>query len=297
MWCDIDGSLIFSDAMGGGVWRLSDDGRVTEVLARRRGVGGIVPHCDGSVVVTGRDVTAVGVAGRSTVVAQLDPAWGLGRFNDIGTDQQGRIYVGGIDYDPSDPEREPVPGVLLMVDVDGSNHAVDIGVGLANGLDTSPDGSVLYFSDSWHRCIWRYDHHGDGTLSGREPLIVWMDACPDGLAVAADGSLWVALTDLGVVVVVEPDGTERMRIPVGANSDRTGGDGHRTSGPHDNADHRGTNVTSVCFGGRDLRTLFVTTQGDFVAGDKTGGVYSLDVDIAGDPVTPAAVQLNHVATS
>jgi xylono-1,5-lactonase len=280
MWSSADRSLVFSDAVGGGVWRLSDDGRVSAVVERRRGVGGVVAHRDGSVVVTGRNVCAVHADSASTVIAELDPLWGLSRFNDLGTDQQGRIYVGGIDYDPNDPAREPAPGVLLMIDLDGSRHVVDIGVGLANGLDTSPDGSVLYFSDSWHRCVWRYDHQGDGTLSGRQPLIVWMDACPDGLAVAADGSLWVAMTDLGVVAVIEPDGTERARLAIGSPADSVI-----------------PNVTSVCFGGRELRTLFVTTQGDFATGDRSGGIYAIDVDVPGDSVAEAAIELAHAASS
>ena len=59
---------------------------------------------------------------------------------------------------------------------------------------------------------------------------------PDGLAVAADGSVWVAIADGGCVIAFEPDGSERTRLPVPLPM-----------------------VTSVCFGGDDLRDLYVVT--------------------------------------
>jgi hypothetical protein len=46
-----DGAVLYSDVTGGGVYR---DGEV--VVPTRRGVGGLVPHRDGGVVVTGRTV-------------------------------------------------------------------------------------------------------------------------------------------------------------------------------------------------------------------------------------------------
>ena len=58
---------------------------------------------------------------------------------------------------------------------------------------------------------------------------------PDGLAVAADGTVWVALAHGGRVAVFSPEGEEVRSIPVPLPM-----------------------VTSVCFGGPDLRTAFIT---------------------------------------
>ena len=52
-----DGAVLYSDVTGGGVYR---DGDV--VVPKRRGIGGLVPHRDGGVVVTGRTVAAPGGA-------------------------------------------------------------------------------------------------------------------------------------------------------------------------------------------------------------------------------------------
>jgi gluconolactonase len=263
-WDEDAESLVFSDAAGGGVWRLRDDGSVEPVIERRRGVGGIVPHAGGGIVVTGRDVSWVR-NGETVVLLRLDPATGLGRFNDLGTDTQGRIWVGALDFDPSDPTREPRPGALYAIDVDGTVSVADDAIGLANGLDTSPDGATLYFSDTSHDCVWRYRLSSDGTLSARDQLVVWQGEGPDGLAVAEDGAVFVALSATARVAVVDPDGTERASIPVDA-----------------------LGVTNVCFGGAGLRTLYITTYGDYLNGGRTGGVFATTSDVAGDPVTPAA---------
>ena len=51
-----DGRLAFSDVVKGGIFALDTDGTTTELLPRRRGVGGLVAHADGGVVMTGRDL-------------------------------------------------------------------------------------------------------------------------------------------------------------------------------------------------------------------------------------------------
>jgi xylono-1,5-lactonase len=263
-WEPATESLVFSDAAGGGVWRLRDDRAVEAVIERRRGVGGIVPHADGGIVVTGRDVSWVR-DGTTVVLLRLDPALGLGRFNDLGTDKQGGIWVGALDYDPSDPKREPLPGALYAIDAHGRVELADREIGLANGLDTSPDGATLYFSDTSHDCVWRYRLAADGTIAERDQLIEWPGEGPDGLAVAEDGSVFVALSGSARVAVVDPAGVERASIAVDA-----------------------LGVTNVCFGGPELRTLYITTFGDYLSGERTGAVYATASDVAGDPVTPAA---------
>jgi xylono-1,5-lactonase len=46
-----DGTLVFSDALDGGVYRLGHDGSVETIVAKRRGVGGIAEHAEGGFVI------------------------------------------------------------------------------------------------------------------------------------------------------------------------------------------------------------------------------------------------------
>ncbi len=252
--------FLFSDATGGGVWKITGTGEVVNVVPKRRGVGGMAIGRDGGYIVSGR--TVAWTTGRETRdLLSVDPALGLNRFNDLTTDHAGRIYAGSIDFD-FDLERTPNAGRVEVIDVDGSTRVEDVGCLAANGMGFSPDGRRLYFADSWPRTMWCYDVAGDGALSGRRPFLSWSDAAPDGLAIAEDGSVWVALPKWDCIGVYAPDGQEVQRVPV----------------PH---------PTSVCFGGDGLRSLFVTTAGPSLEAQQ-GAAYLIDVGIAGLPLAPAA---------
>ncbi len=54
-----DGEAVYSDVIAGGVWRCSRDGRVREILPKRRGIGGLVAHAEGGWVLSGRSVLHV----------------------------------------------------------------------------------------------------------------------------------------------------------------------------------------------------------------------------------------------
>ena len=98
-------------------------------------------------MVSGRNL-AWKTADETVVLLDLDPSLGLNRFNDLVTDHAGRVYVGSVDFDPADPEREPRPGQLQVVDLDGGARILDRSVGTANGIGVSPDGRRLYFADT-----------------------------------------------------------------------------------------------------------------------------------------------------
>ena len=108
---------------------------------------------------------------------------------------------------------------------------------LTNGLGVSPDGTALYHSDTEAHAVWRYDRAADGSLANRRPLHQWdQRGQPDGLAVAADGSVWVAMAASGEVVGVSADGDVVATIDVEVPM-----------------------VTSVCFGGDGLDDLYIVT--------------------------------------
>ena len=50
--------------------------------------------------------------------------------------------------------------------------------------------------------------------------------------------------------------------------------------------------TSVCFGGADLRDLYIVSGSEGLEGDKRGAVFKVRTDVAGLPVAPARVTLS-----
>lgn len=260
--------LYFSDVLNGGVYRLAPDGGVSTVIERRRGIGGMALHAERGLVVGGRTVLYQSLTGaRSAVLLDSAQIPGAVGFNDLTTDAAGRIYVGSLAFRVFGGE-PPRPGQLHVIDLDGSARAVADGVMLTNGLGFSPDGRRLYHSDSRSALIRVYDVRDDGSVGPWRVFARVAHGVPDGMAVAQDGSVWVALADGGAVLVLAADGSELARRPVPLPM-----------------------VTSVCFGGDDLRDLYVVSGSRGGPRENCGTVFRTRVEVPGLPLPPARVRL------
>lgn len=262
-----EGRLLFSDVLRGGVYSIGADGGVETVIEHRRGIGGLAAHEQGGLIVTGRNVSwKHGLDSR--VLLEADPERDVRSFNDLTVDGRGRICVGALNLDPPTPEGSPRPSHVLRIELDGSVTVLADDVLFANGLAFSADGKTLLLIDSARRCLWAFPvDEGDG-LGSRRLLASWESATPDGLAISADGAIWVALATAqapGLVVALEPGGRERGRLEVPAPM-----------------------VTNVCFGGADLADLYVVT-GHVGAGADGGAIYKTRVGVPGLPLTPARI--------
>ena len=103
---DPDGALYFSDVERGGVYRRRSDGTVETVVPRRRGVGGIALHADGGIVISGRNICHVR-DGETRVLFGRDDIPG---FNDLYTDEKGRVYTGSMMSNPFSTEGQRLMG-------------------------------------------------------------------------------------------------------------------------------------------------------------------------------------------
>jgi sugar lactone lactonase YvrE len=261
--------LVFTDAEVGGVWSLDREGRLQLIIPHRRGIGGIALHETGGLIVSGRNVAFKAIAGGATkVLLDSEPANGHVGYNDLVTDRLGRIYVGSLSYVPMLGQRESDrTGGLHLIDLDGRVRQVAGGIRLSNGLGFSPDGKRLYYADTQARRIYVFDVADDGLLSS-QTVFVALEGMPDGLIVAQDGSVWVAVVHAGVVVRYASNGTEIHRIPFPTPM-----------------------VTSLCFGGGDNKTLYVVSGAEGAIDGLGGCIYRLRVDVAGVKRYPARVRL------
>lgn len=261
--------LIFSDVINGGAFCLGPGGAASPVIEHRRGMGGMALHADGGLIVSGRNISHKPADGGPTrVLLGDDPDHGLLGFNDLTTDDAGRIYAGGLGFRPVGADDEPKPGELYCIDLDGGARVVGRDVLLTNGLGFSPDGRLLYHSESLRNVVRVYDVEDGGGLGPHRTFAAVEPGVPDGLAVAEDGSVWVAVAHGGRVQVFNPDGTLRTNISCPLPM-----------------------VTSLCFGGDDLRTLYVVTGTDGSGRDDAGTIFRMPVDVPGLKVPPARVRL------
>jgi len=259
---DSEDALYFCDARLGGVHRLTPDGKVETVVPRRKGVGGIVLHQDGGIVVSGRDLSHV--HGGKTRTIYSDPE--APRFNDIFTDTLGRIYAGSLRFDPFGKPPEPEPGSLYRVDAEGQATILYGGVALSNGIGFSPDGRVLYHSDSLQAHVIAHDITEEGLCTNRRVFVELPAGAPDGICVDESGCVWIAAYGAGRVVRVTPKGHLDGEV--------------QFSEPR---------VTSACFGGNDRRDLYVVTADDGTTDTPQGSIYRTRVSSAGLPVAHASV--------
>ena len=252
-----DGSVYFSDALGGGAYRWSPAGGVETVVPKRRGIGGMCLHADGGLVVSGRSLVHVRDGDTRELLA-LERATG---FNDLATDSDGRIYVGALRFMPFGGE-EPVPGEIWRVDAAGAGSEVLDQVVWPNGIGFSPGGETLYASDFATGDVIALDlESGDRRTLARTP-----SGDADGLAVDADGSVWVALGSGGAIGRYSPQGEleDTLDVPSGF-------------------------VTSLCFGGEDGRDLYITTMDNTEDPSKRGTLFRTRAERAGLPVPGARI--------
>jgi len=266
VWDDERG-LFFSDVLGGGIYRLGLDDAVSQVVPKRRGVGGMALHVNGGLVVGGRNIAWVGDGGETRVLLEPDAIPGAVGFNDLTTDAVGRIYVGSLCYRVfADP---PKPGFLHVIDLDGSLRTLSDGIMLTNGLGFSPDGSRLYHSDARAGLVRVYDAGADGSVGPwRQFCTLGEGRVADGLKVASDGSVWVADARGGRVAVFEPDGAHRADIAIPLPM-----------------------VTSLCFAGSDLKDLYVVTGSEGGPSEACGSIFRTRTEVAGQPLAPARVAI------
>ena len=263
--------LLFSDVLFGGVFSLDADACVTTIFEHRRGIGGMSLHAAGGLIVSGRNIAYKPFIGSATLTL-LDRDSDAGRvgFNDLTTDSAGRIYAGSLGSSPVFADGlAPRAGDLWLIDLDGSARIVAPDVMLTNGLGFAPDGRTLYHADSRRQAVFSYSVAADGTLGQKSRFVTTTRGIPDGLVVATDGSVWVALADGGHgVAVYSADGSERDFIEISVPM-----------------------CTSVCFGGPDLRDLYIVSGSDGAGSERAGGVYRVRSAVAGVPATPARVAL------
>jgi D-xylonolactonase len=258
---DDAGNLYFSDVPNGGVYRRSADGKIETVVPKRRGVGGIALHADGGLVISGRNVCHVKDGATRVLFARDD----IPGFNDLFTDAQGRVYTGSMLSDPFSTTGERKLGDCFRIDGEGKATVLYGGVSLTNGIGFSPDGRRIYHSDSARQLILVHELDASGRAKPLTPIRV-MGGSPDGLAVDVDGGIWVALYDAGCVERYTAEGKADRRIPLPAVA-----------------------VTSLCFGGPDLRDLYIVSADNTDDAARKGSIFRTRADVAGLPAPLARI--------
>jgi sugar lactone lactonase YvrE len=217
---------------------------------------------------------ASGAASPLTDKTPYDPR--TERFNDGKADPQGRFWVGTI-YEPRDP-----PLAVLYRFAGGKLDKMADKITVSNGLAWSPDARTMYWADTKAHTVHAFDFDGAaGTISGQREFarfpartvdqdLATYGGRPDGAAMDAHGGYWVAMFEGARLLRLSPEGaiTRELKLPVRC-------------------------PTMPCFGGADLKTLYITTAREKRAAEElareplAGCVLQLRVDVPGLPANLA----------
>jgi sugar lactone lactonase YvrE len=265
-WCDIPGHALnrFDPKTGAHqVWPFDTD------------VACCAPLMDGALLLalrTGlvRFDPASGAAMPLTDKTPYDPK--IERFNDGKADPQGRFWVGTI-YEPRDP-----PLAALYRLAGGKLDKIADKITVSNGLAWSPDARTMYWADTKAHVVYAFDfERTDGSITNQRVFASFPGKAvdqdlaayggrPDGAAMDAQGGCWVAMFEGARLLRLSPEGsiTHELKLPVRC-------------------------PTMPCFGGADLKTLYITTAREKRAADEVareplaGCVLQLRVDVPGLP--------------
>jgi sugar lactone lactonase YvrE len=186
------------------------------------------------------------------------------QMNDGAVDGLGRFWAGTTCLEPGTYQGAGTLYCLDPVTLEAAEHLG--GIDVSNGIGWSPDGSRCYYIDSARKRVDVYPFDADSAepLGERETLVE-VDGVPDGLAVDSLGCIWVAMCG----------GWEVLRFTPSGRLDRV-------------VQMPGSLVTTCCFGGPDLRTLFIAVSSrglddSSLRGEKAGYIFALDAGVQGLP--------------
>jgi D-xylonolactonase len=154
------------------------------------------------------------------------------KFNDITTDPAGRIFAGTVKGDLND-------GILYRLEKGKPVTPVLGGLGISNGMTFSLDETTFFHTDSKTMAITRYDYdRTTGAISA--PSVFFQSdeqlGLPDGITLDTHNNVWAAFWGGSCIRQISPAGKILQEVALPAKQ-----------------------VSSVMFGGPDLRDIYITT--------------------------------------
>ncbi|MBC3919042.1 SMP-30/gluconolactonase/LRE family protein [Undibacterium sp. CY18W] len=266
VWHAGEKALYFVDIKSRKIHRCAEDGAARQSWDAPDQIGFILPIQgeNGNFIcgLPGKLVRFSSSTGSFTTMLEVETAQPGNRLNDGYIDSQGCLWFGSMD----DGEKAP-SGSLYRLNTLTDLQAKDHDYIITNGPCMSPDGKVFYHTDTLRKKIYAFDVTPDGNLSGKRVFAdITNGGHPDGTVVDAEGYLWVAIFAGNRVERYSPAGeiVQVISFPC-------------------------SNITKVCFGGDDLRTVFVTTAWKGMSAERreqqplAGGLFSFRVDVPGLP--------------
>jgi len=257
LWTDITAGLLHSSHVGDPVDGADDLTVQLPPPLASFGLADIRGQCGFIVSLGDRVVLADRAGSILRTVAWIEHSHPGMRLNEGKVDSHGSWVTGSMDLTTGDPD-----GAFYAVKSTGEVRTLRGGIGVGNGLEWSLDGTRIYFTDTSVSTVYTGRYSETGDITEVEPFLT--DGPHDGLTIDVDGCLWSAFYGEGRVARFSPTGERMLELELPA-----------------------PNVTSVAFGGADLRTLFVAsarenlTEEQLLAHPLSGSIFAITTETSG----------------
>ncbi|MEQ8486366.1 MAG: SMP-30/gluconolactonase/LRE family protein [Pseudomonadales bacterium] len=183
------------------------------------------------------------------------------RINDMVRTRNGVCFVGAINYVFGDIPLAVAPdSPLLRVGADGSASVATTDMGFANGMVITPNGRTLIVADTTRCCLHQFTLTDDDDLADQTTFAWIPGSVPDGIALDAEGAVWV--TTRNRVFRVERGGRITDEVDMGT-----------------------TEATACMLGGEDGRTLLITASDSYdrniILDNPSGRLFTARVEVPG----------------
>jgi gluconolactonase len=234
---DGEGNVFFTDQDSDRILKWGLDGKLATFLKPAGRANGMCFDAKGNLWACAdekNELWRIDPKGTVTVVIKDYQGKLLNGPNDVWLRPDGGLYITDPMYRRSWWKRDPAPQVPQCVYylAPGGKELVRVidDMRQPNGIIGTPDGKTLYVSDVGARQTFSYTIQPDGSLTNKKPFCA---AGSDGMTMDVEGNLYFTG---GGVTVYDKAGKQIEQIDV---PERVG---------------------NVCFGGKDMRTLFITAS-------------------------------------
>ncbi|MGB6153319.1 MAG: SMP-30/gluconolactonase/LRE family protein [Pricia sp.] len=231
-------------------------------------VGAAVPGASGNLILAAESglIKFDVETGESTALGVLQNSDSEMRYNDGKVGPDGNFWIGSMHK-----EAKPDTGNLYCVDHRLKTHVKIPNTTISNGMAWSSDSKTFYFIDTPTRSVFAYDFNLETSSISHKRVIIDVPkdhGSPDGMCIDSEGMLWIAHWGGNCVRRWHPaTGEVLAQIEVDA--------------PH---------VTSCCFGGEALDTLYITSarsglsQSELQKFPASGGLFVYRPGVKGTPI-------------